>query len=837
MTPIPTDAERFGRVIEIFEAVCDLPPNEVDARLADLCGSDADLSSQVRVLLVADREGEGRLEALTARGAPQGPAPGSTTPEASLTGTRIAQFEVGGRIGRGGMGEVYVGVDTVLRRQVALKAIRHDQRMSDSARRRFLHEARMLSSLDHPNICRIHDYVRGEEVDVLVLELIRGRSLRSAVADGLSRSQALAIAEQIGDALAAAHAEGIVHQDLKLSNVMLTAEGTVKILDFGLARPVKVGDGGAAEAETSVGEAGRSAFGGAAIGTSTLFRNTRRLLAGTPSAMSPEQLEGQSATAASDMYSFGLLAQELFTGQPAYDPQLDLEGLLEAVRAGTTRRVTGLDRDLAGLIQDLKARRPRARPTASQAVERLRRVRGKPRRRLFTAAAIVIVALVALAGGKYTLDLKRERTAADHRRAEAEELTEFLVGLFELSDPSEAKGSTITAREILDQGADRIEAELADQPETQARLMTTIGRVNYSLGLYEAARELLERAVAIRERQLGPEHPDVAESLHRLGLANYQLGSYADAESLHRRALAIRERTLGLEHLDVAVIRNDLALVYWRTSRLAEAKELFASALAIREQWLGPEHVDMAESVNNLALISFRLGQYSETEELLKRAVAIRERVLGAHHPSLVTTISNLANTYHALGRYSDAEVQFRRSLAIGEETLDPEHPKLAFSLNGLGVVCWRLGRHSEAAGLLERALSIWEGALGPEHAEVGTSLTNLALVYTDLRRYPEAEALFERAVAVRTEALGPEHPFVAHSLHRFGRLRVHEGRHAEAERLYRRSLEIREKVQGSRHPELAELLRDYAALLRDTARPAEARALEERAAAVEPAS
>ncbi len=230
------DAERFRRVMAVFAEVCELPLAEIDEVLAALPTEDAEIGREVQRLLEAERQGSGRLDPPLFPGGLAESGPPDVEISGSLSGTRIAQFEVGERIGRGGMGEVYAGVDTVLRRKVALKAIRRDHRMSETARRRFLREARMLSSLDHPNICRIHDYLRGEEEDILVLELIEGQSLRKAVAEGLSRAEALSIAEQVADALAAAHSEGVVHRDLKPSNVMLSADGTAKILDFGLAR-------------------------------------------------------------------------------------------------------------------------------------------------------------------------------------------------------------------------------------------------------------------------------------------------------------------------------------------------------------------------------------------------------------------------------------------------------------------------------------------------------------------------------------------------------------------------------------------------------------------------
>jgi eukaryotic-like serine/threonine-protein kinase len=282
------------------------------------------------------------------------------------SGVRIGHVRVDGLLAEGGMGAVYAGFDEKLQRPVALKAIRGD-RLNAAARARFLAEARLLSQLDHPSVCRIHDYLEGGEEDFLVLELIRGLTLREALRDGLLAPGAkLAMAEGVARALEAAHQKGIVHRDLKPANVMITGDGQVKVLDFGLARP---------EADESDEDAA---------------------LIGTPASMSPEQARGEPATMASDACALGLLLQELFTGRPAYEPGLSEPLLLVKAADGDTLPVRGIDPDLAALIRCLKAQAPEARPTAAAAAERLAWIRGKPRRRRLRLLAVAVtVAMTA----------------------------------------------------------------------------------------------------------------------------------------------------------------------------------------------------------------------------------------------------------------------------------------------------------------------------------------------------------------------------------------------------------------------------------------------------------
>src|SRR6185436_308487 len=282
----------------------------------------------------------------------------------------IGHIRIDGYLAEGGMGAVYVGFDEKLERQVALKAIRSGQ-LTAGARARFLLEARLLSQLDHPNICRIHGYLESEQGDFLILELIRGRTLREILREGGDPGARLAIAEAVARALEAAHEKGIIHRDLKPDNVMLTEDGRVKVLDFGLARSEAM-DSGDESASLPEAPAPRPPSRDV-VGfwmPSVASRTALGALVGTPASMSPEQARGAPATAASDVYALGLLLQELFTGRPPYESGLSEDLLLIKAADGDTLPVEGVrDADLAALIRRLKALAPEARPTAAAAAE------------------------------------------------------------------------------------------------------------------------------------------------------------------------------------------------------------------------------------------------------------------------------------------------------------------------------------------------------------------------------------------------------------------------------------------------------------------------------------
>ena len=716
-----------------------------------------------------------------------------------MLGKQISHYRIIDFLGKGGMGEVYVGYDEKLNRKVVLKSIREEHRLIAEAKTRFLREAQILSKLAHPNICQIFDYIEGETADFLVLEMISGLSLSEVMHKGLEYKQKLAIAEQIARVLIASHEQGIVHRDLKPDNIMLTTEAQVKVLDFGLSHSQQDEVTLKLIASTSgsfhsVGkEAEKKRDAGVVDRDGSPGKLTEvGMVIGTIQYMSPEQARGEDARTASDLYSFGLILQELFTGKPAYDRDLGFKAMLEKVTAGETLPATGIDAQLAALIARLKSPAPAARPTAVDLAERLAWIRNTPQRRrkkTLLAAAVIVLAIFAAAMTFQTMRAVRAERSAREEAGAAKLVSQFLVDLFQVSDPGEAKGNTVTAREILDVGAHRIKTELNDQPLIQARLMDTMGNVYVNLGLFKQAETLLQKALQTRESRLPADHADVATALNSLALLYKNQGRYASAEPLYRRALAIREKNLGPEHDAVAELLNNLAALYQLQGRYATAEPLYERALKIRENVLGPGHNDIATSLNNLARLYFSQGRLDRAQPLFERALEIYEKALGPVHPDLAIALNNLAATYYRQNKFAAAEPLYKRALAIKEKVLGPEHPDLATSLKNLAVLYRDQGKYTIAELLCRRSLEIREKALGPEHPLVADSLLHLAILYKLQGKYDAAEPLFRRSLEIREKTLGAGHPDVAESLYQLACFSARHGRSAEALALLRRAL------------------------------------------------
>ena len=310
---------------------------------------------------------------------------------------RVGSIRLDEILGEGTMGTVWAGFDEKLRRDVAVKTVR-DDRVSVETRARLLTEARVLSRLAVPGICRVYDYVEDEDAGYLVMERLYGRPLTDLIAERPGEKVVLRLAEQLAQALAAAHGRGVIHRDLKPANIMLTredesAEERIKVLDFGLAaRSSK--DGGPETGTHETIDPQQAGFDGALSRiASLLVRQDEGRITGTPAYMSPEQARGEPASAASDMYSYALVLQELLTGRSAYPAKLPFDQLLLQAAAGNTLPAEGVNTELRHLLEDLKAQEPEERPTAGETVARLQRIKDRPRRlrRIFTVAALLLV--------------------------------------------------------------------------------------------------------------------------------------------------------------------------------------------------------------------------------------------------------------------------------------------------------------------------------------------------------------------------------------------------------------------------------------------------------------
>ncbi len=742
---------------------------------------------------------------------------------------KIGHIRLTEPLGEGGMGTVWKGWDEKLRREVAVKTLRAD-RLDLETRARLLAEARILSQLEHPNICRLYDYVEDEDNDYLVLELVRGSTLAQAIAAGLTDADPLRIAEEIARTLVVAHARGIVHRDLKPANVMLDDEsgGQVKVLDFGLARSL---DGKVDTAPAPPPDAGRTDAGrpdaramsrrsvGSTDGTLTrlgslMLQNEAGRVTGTPTNMSPEQARGERVTAASDMYSFGLLLQELFTGRSAYPPGLSLERLMTKATEGDTLPVEGTRRDVKALIEKLLALAPEERPAASEALAALRDVRERPKRRRRRLTAVTVVAAFALGGVKYAYDQKLGREREAEARKEAERATAFLTDLFTAADRWQQEEEP-TVREVLDRGRERIATELTDQPRVRGHLLYTLGEVYTALGRFDDAEGLFREALAVNRTIFGPDSVEVVTTLHQLAATIHRAGRLDEAKALYLQALEIHESQPELAPGAMAEVLFDLAniydergeptrpgVLYQRALKILEedpesnadglaalqfnmavyyrnlgdderAESLLLSTLELRERLFAPAFV--AEALNSLGLLYSNRGDLSRAESVFQRALDLAEPALGGDDNLVLTLRHNFAFMMLAAGDLERAEALSRE---VVESRLRLGHRKdfTASIRHILALAVSQQGRYREAQRMLEESLAEWAEIRGEDHPRIGRMLRALAVVRHALGSTAEAEELLERALGIFAAALGEDHHYLTETRRQLARLALERG-------------------------------------------------------------
>lgn len=428
-------------------------------------------------------------------------------PEQDLIG-KIGRISITKLIARGGMGEVYEGVDDLLGRKVALKVIRRQSKISPERKQAFLNEAQILSNLAHPNICQVYDFFDDQERDVLVMELIHGQTLSEALAarNDASSIQPLDVLNQITAGLVEAHERGVVHYDLKPDNIMLTASNQVKILDFGLANK-----------RNHEGSLGLTA--------------EKPLLAGTLAYMSPEQAKGEPASSSSDMWSLGLIFIELFSGDISKGSASDFTKLLKESQVRTPEIPSSIRGDKRALVQDLLSVDPSLRPTAREALTRLKRIREQPKRRLIMFASICAGLLMAFSILKYFYDLNTERElaqAAEQKASQARDKAEGLIAfmLSDLHDGLQSVGRLelmeSTTRKALDYYGE-LDSDTMQESQGQATVaMRQIALVLDKQGDKSAAIQIAEKALSSLQ-SLSESSPDDEVVLARLGWMHYYL--------------------------------------------------------------------------------------------------------------------------------------------------------------------------------------------------------------------------------------------------------------------------------------------------------------------------
>lgn len=798
------EGKRAARIHELFEQALEQDPSARAAFLADACGDDMDLRSRVETLLAADRGAETFFAELARRAG----LPRADDRAAPAGGDRIGPYRILRELGRGGMGIVYLARrdDGQFDHTVALKLIRSGGQR-DTARRRFLRERQILARLSHPGIARIHDGGVTEDGEPwFAMEYVEGEPIdRFCDSRRLDIDARLALFRDICRAVQYAHGNLVVHRDIKPGNILVTPAGDPKLLDFGVARPL--------DEDVDV----------------ELTQPSTRVL--TPAWSSPEQIRGDAVTTATDVYALGLVLYELLTGRRAHrasdpdtltheivervpdrpsavvehqpGPAESLDGAPSEIAANRSSSPARLRRRLSGDLDTICLTALRKEPerryaSAEALVQDIDRhlaglpILARPDTALYRfgkfvsrnrvgvgAGALVVLALVAgLVGALWQAE------AVARERDTAETVTAFLIDMFENADPSVSQGEEVTARELLDRGAERVERQLAGQPDIQSRMLGALGQVYLQLGLAERARPLLEQAVA-HERTAGTDAADRATAAARLGKALEATGDADGARDQYEEALRLRRSRFGEVNTAVAESLFDLAALLHSTGEPARGDTLFEQWMAIQQRL--PAEPSTAQAARLLHTGSYLRAKqrFDEAESYMRDALAMSRSLHGEEHPSVAESLLDLAGLLQSTDRLDEAGDLYEEAARVSRTLYPDGHAQTVTSLMGLAAVARRQQRLVEADSILRDAIDVAAGALASSDFRWGTLYYNHGQVMYALERYEDARSDFARAARLWADQLGDGHVYVIHANAAQAHALRDAGRYEEAETLY----------------------------------------------------
>jgi len=856
------DRDRWQRVGQVLDAALGCAPERWPQLLDAMCADAPDLRREVEELLDHVDDARRFLATPPSSAAAAAVAEGEAVTDAHV-GRRIGAYSLVREVGRGGMSRVFLArrADGEFEQDVALKLLRPGLD-TEVDRARFRAERQILASLNHPNIARLFDGgITDGGQPYLVLEYVEGEPIDAHCdARRLSVRRRLELFLMAAEATQFAHRNLIVHRDIKTSNILVSVDGVVKLLDFGLAKLLEPGS-----------------YSGDASVTHTAARWM------TPEYAAPEQLRHEPVTTVTDVYQLGVVVYRLLAGRLPFtagagglselaaavmrgdppppsivaretDPARaklllgDLDAIvLKALRTEPSERFASAD----ALADDLRRHLTGHPVLARRSTVAYRARRFVRRHRVETVAAAGITISLLAGVGLSVWQARRaaaERDLAALASRESNAVTSFVMGVFEASDPAQARGDTLTAVQLVERAAARAEL-LRYQPAAQARMLEVTGRLYQSLGRYADARAVVARALSIREasgergtiaaaatlgqladlqlrtgayvaadsnarealriqeRLLGPASRAVAATLGQMARVAVYRGDLVAAEAYARRALAAGELTLGPN--DSLTIDNHMALgsILQREGRLGDAEREFRRALTIEEATAGPDSASIADALLKIAyLLDEDRARYAEAEPFYHRALAIRRRVYGEGSPMVAATLIDLAGFLSRRGDRVAAVATARQGVGIAQRAYGSQHPALADFVGHLASILYQAGELGEADALFRRAIDIDRRMRGQDHAVIAGLEMGLARLRIERGDLPSAESLLRDAIRIRERDSGASSPNTMAATGLLGMLFTRAHRYSVADSLLRHSIATIERQVGREHPDVREL-------------------------------
>ncbi|MCG8408994.1 MAG: serine/threonine-protein kinase [Phycisphaerales bacterium] len=789
-------SDRWNRILQIALEASRLDAEHHEATIRDACGADTALMEEVRSLLAADPPGDEVFAGPIAAKLDE-----VLDDQLNQIPGRIGPYELDRLIAHGGHGVVYKAhrADEAFERHVAIKLLPSAE-LSRKGALRFAHERRLLATLDHPNIARLID--GGTTVTgcpFMVMEFVDGRPITEyAGAHKLSIRERLRLFLQVCLAVQYAHQRLVVHRDLKPPNILVTENGDVRLLDFGVAKFLD----DHAQKIAQCTATGRFSF--------------------TLQYASPEQITNRDVTTLSDVYSLGLVLYELLAGRLPYRVESGLrETIVSICERAPTRPSTicrGINAELDAIVFRALAKDPVHRyPTVESFATDIERflngdtVHAHPpartyrflkfikRHRWSALSVCVVFVLVSTFGAMAWHQAVKAGAAAECAENERQKVNQVNHLLGEILTSVEPRGRDVTVRELLDDAV-RYARNEVDDSEVKADLLTMVTKAYWSLGLYEKAEKLAVEALILSRRDLGDEHFRTLNLTTGLAGLYAKQGRYQESVELIREAIDVKRRVLGDEHIHTLRDLRTLAAIYLNC-HVEKAVAAASEALEAQRRTLGMDHKDTLHTMETLAVAYKYLGRLGESEQLLTEVVRRSKQTLGISKVATLRAMNELAWVYWAQRRLSEAERLCAETVKIQECALGKKHKLTLDAKDMLAGLCIEVGRYKKAEQLLRENLDVYQQTRGDEFTKATETSRLLGWLYYVVGRYNEAESLLSNGLDACISLNGSEHTIVVMLRIRLVLVLIKQGRFEEAERQITLAMKNRKRRLGANHP------------------------------------
>jgi len=789
----------WDKVEKILDEVLELDKSEQKAYIHNACKGQPELREEVELILLSIKESEGWLEDPTQFKQEFFDEISEDLEQHSgksiLIGKKIGSYQVKEEIGKGGMGAVFLAERSEgdFNHKVAIKLV-HKTNATPENLNRFKQEKRILASLNHPGIAQLYDGgITEDGIPYIIMEYVDGIPITTyCELNNCSVSEKIQLFKKVLEGVKNAHENLVIHSDLKPDNILINESGQVKILDFGISKLLKDDD------ETLLNQKNGSAL--------------------TPRYAAPEQIKEENITTATDTYALGVVFYKLLTGanalsfdsheyedfkktilyqkvlppsekSPTPEIQQKLRGDLDAiVLKAMHKEHLERYRNASDFINDLKNYEENLPVSARVSTMGYRTGKFLNRHKKGVLLSGFVTTIIVALTLYYTSQIKEQRNQAQLEAEKAEEVTNFLVSLFNTSNPyfdELETGLDQPIGAILHYGSNQINTKLQGQPEVQAEIKTVIGDVYSSLGEFGKAETLLTDALNMRKGFYNQPHVETANSMRTLAFLYQEQGKFNEAESLLTNAIDIFEQS---------------------------------------EEGLSTE--EAISSVNRLGnLLWFNKGDYDTADSVLHRSLKLREEFQPDNQQSLASNLNDLATLYHAQGEYEKANPFYSQSIDIYNDLFDA-HSNLAIIMSNYAALLREQGDLEQAEEVQQKALEMHRELTDEESIDVALGLGSLGHIKLKQGKLTEADSLINLALHKLKVIYGESHPYISRTKLNKGKIEFRKGNFDEAEEILSKVHEEYQQIFPADHPRTSDPILELGLLNLEMNNPEEARNL-----------